>query len=107
MERPYPHITVTPKGERALRGGHPWVFDAEVIDVAGAPAGGDIVDIYTQKGRWLGAGFYNPSSKIRVRCFSRNANDRFDEAFWRRASAILTRPSATTTARARRRPSLR
>ena len=87
MERPYPHITVTPKGERALRGGHPWVFDAEVTELTGAPEGGDIVDIYTQKGRWLGAGFYNPASRIRVRCFSRNANDRFDESFWRRALA--------------------
>ena len=85
MERPYAGVTVTPKGERALRGGHPWVFDAEVTEVSGAPAGGDIVDIFTQKGRWLGAGFYNPASKIRVRCFSRNANDRFDAAFWRRA----------------------
>ena len=85
MDRPYPHITVTPKGERALRGGHPWVFDAEVTEVAGAPENGDIVDIYTGKDRWLGAGFYNANSRIRVRCFSRNANDRFDESFWRRA----------------------
>ncbi|MCR5352315.1 MAG: class I SAM-dependent rRNA methyltransferase [Bacteroidales bacterium] len=85
MERPYPNITVTPKGERALRGGHPWVFDAEVTDVTGAPVSGGVVDVYTQKGRWLGAGFYNSNSKIRVRVFSRNANDRFDESFWRRA----------------------
>ncbi len=85
MERTYAKITVTPKGERALRGGHPWVFDAEVTDVSGAPENGAIVDICTQKGRWLGSGFYNANSKIRVRCFSRNANDRFDESFWRRA----------------------
>ena len=85
MERPYSRITVTPKGERALRAGHPWVFDAEVTDVAGAPENGDIVDVCTQKERWLGAGFYNANSKIRVRCVSRNANDRFDESFWRRA----------------------
>ena len=85
MERPYSRITVTPKGERALRAGHPWVFDAEVTDVAGAPENGDIVDVCTQKDRWLGAGFYNANSKIRVRCISRNANDRFDESFWRRA----------------------
>ena len=85
MERSYAKITVTPKGERALRSGHPWVFDAEVTDVAGAPENGGIADVFTQKGRWLGAGFYNANSKIRVRLFSRNANDRFDESFWRRA----------------------
>ena len=27
MERPYARVTVTEKGERSLRGGHPWVFD--------------------------------------------------------------------------------
>ena len=85
MERPYAGVTVTPKGERALRGGHPWVYDAEVTGLSGAPENGGIVDIFTQKGRWLGAGFYNINSKIRVRCISRNANDRFDESFWRRA----------------------
>ena len=61
------------------------MFDAEVTDVSGAPENGAIVDICTQKGRWLGSGFYNANSKIRVRCFSRNANDRFDESYWRRA----------------------
>ena len=85
MERPYARITVTPKGERALRGGHPWVYEGEVTDVAGTPEDGGIVDVYTQKGRWMGAGFYNSRSKIRVRCFSRNANDRLDESYWRRA----------------------
>ena len=85
MERPYVRITVTPKGERALRGGHPWVYEGEVTDVAGTPEDGGIVDVYTQKGRWMGAGFYNSRSKIRVRCFSRNANDRLDESYWRRA----------------------
>ncbi len=84
MERPYPNITVTPKGERALRGGHPWVFDAEVTDVSGAPEDGGVVDVYTQKGRWLGAGFYNSRSKIRVRLLTRNTNDRMDEAFFAR-----------------------
>ena len=32
----------------------------------------------------MGTGFYNASSKIRVRIVSKNANDRFDEAFWER-----------------------
>ena len=26
MERNYPKATITEKGERALRGGHPWVL---------------------------------------------------------------------------------
>lgn len=42
------------------------------------------MDVVSQKGRWLGTGLLNDHSKIRVRLLSRNTNDRFDEAFWRR-----------------------
>ena len=34
-QRPYPTITITPKGERALLGGHPWVYDAEITAQSG------------------------------------------------------------------------
>ncbi len=83
-ERPYPNITITPKGERALLGGHPWVYEAEVTAIHGEAADGAIVDVLSAKGRWLGSAFYNSHSKIRCRLISRNANDRFDEAFWER-----------------------
>ena len=36
------------------------------------------------KGAYLGTGFVSLHSKIRVRLISRNANDTFDAAFWRR-----------------------
>ena len=84
MERGFPAVTVTEKAERALRGGHPWVFGEEVTALEGAPENGGIVDVRSRKGRWLGAGFYNEVSKIRVRLLSRNPNDRFDENFWAR-----------------------
>ena len=38
----------------------------------------------SDKDRYLGTGFANDISKIRVRIVSRNANDRFDDAFWQR-----------------------
>jgi 23S rRNA (cytosine1962-C5)-methyltransferase len=85
MERPYGTVTITPKGERKLRGGHPWVFDAEVTETAGVAADGEIVDVRSSRGRYLGSGFFNSHSKIRVRLGTRNANDRLDESFWRRA----------------------
>ena len=90
--RPYPRAIITPKGERAALGGHPWVYEAEVERLegpAGEPAAqppedGSLVDVLTEKGRYIGTGFYNHHSKIRVRLISRSANDRFDEAFWER-----------------------
>lgn len=82
--RPYPRLTVTPKAERSLRSGHPWVYGEEVSGLEGAYVNGDIVDVLSRKGRWLGAGYINDNSKIRVRVITSNANDRFDEAFYER-----------------------
>ena len=82
--RPYPKIIITPKGEAALTGGHPWVYEGEVTAVDGAAEDGGLVDVVSRRGSWLGCGFYNSRSKIRVRLVSRNANDDFSDAFWER-----------------------
>ena len=84
IERGYPTYTVTPKAENAIVKGHPWVYDAEILNIEGETANGGLVDVISRKGRYLGTGFLSQQSKIRVRLISRNANDRFDEAFWRR-----------------------
>lgn len=84
MQRNYPTITITPKGEKAARAGHPWVYADEIKDICGAPENGGLCDVLSQKGRYLGTGFYNDNSKIRVRIISRNTNDTFDSAFWER-----------------------
>ena len=83
-QRPYPQITITPKGEAALVGGHPWVYEGEVTGLSGPVSDGQLVDVISRRGSWLGCGFVNSRSRIRVRVLSRNPNDRFDRAFWRR-----------------------
>ena len=83
-ERSYPRFTVTPKAEASILRGHPWIYDAEILTVEGTPENGNLVDILSKKGRYLGTGFLSEQSKIRVRLISRNANDRFDTAFWER-----------------------
>ncbi len=87
MERGYAKLTVTRKAERDLRQGHPWVYCEEIAGTEGSWRSGDIVDVLSPKGKWLGAGLVNEHSKIRVRLLSRNTNDRFDEAFFRRRVA--------------------
>ena len=82
--REFTKIKITPKGERAARHGHPWVFSDEITDVSGEYTNGDLVDVYSSKDKYLGTGFINDNSKIRVRIISTNANDKFDEAFWQR-----------------------
>ncbi|MBR4869934.1 MAG: class I SAM-dependent rRNA methyltransferase [Oscillospiraceae bacterium] len=83
-QRSYPTVTITRKGENAIVGGHPWVYEGEVTGINGHYENGDLVDVLSQKGRYLGTGFINDHSKIRIRLISRNANDKFDEAFWER-----------------------
>ena len=84
MDRGYPRVTVSKKCERFIKGGHIWVYHDEIKEIDGSYENGDIVDVLTEKGRYLGSGYINDSSKIRVRIISKNANDRFDTAFYRR-----------------------
>lgn len=83
-ERAYPSAAVTPKAEAAILRGHPWVYDTEILAMEGAAENGGLVDVRSRKGAYLGTGFLSEKSKIRVRLISRNANDRFDAAFWER-----------------------
>ena len=83
-ERSYAAAAVTPKAEAAILRGHPWVYDAEILSMEGAPENGGLVDVRSRKGAYLGTGFLSEKSKIRIRLISRNANDRFDAAFWER-----------------------
>ena len=83
-ERSYPVFAVTPKAEAAIHRGHPWVYAEEITSAPEHVENGTLVDVVSKKGRYLGTGFFSEHSKIRVRLISRNANDRFDEAFWER-----------------------
>lgn len=82
--REWIRAVVTEKAERSLLAGHPWVFGEEIVSLGGEPDNGALVDVTSRKGSYLGTGFYNANSKIRIRVLSRNANDRFDDAFFYR-----------------------
>ena len=76
--------------KRRIAFGHPWVYDNE-IDTSDALEAGSIVDVLTHSGQFLGRGYYNSGSTIRVRLLTRR-NCRFDVDFFSRKierSAIL------------------
>lgn len=52
--RPYPIVTITPKGERAIVDGHPWVYEGEVLSVSGTPEDGSLVGRGVEKGQLAG-----------------------------------------------------
>lgn len=84
QNRGYAIANVTRKAENSIQTGHPWVYNTEVVKMEGACEDGDLVDVVSPKGKYLGTGFYNHHSKIRIRIISHNANDTFDEAFYER-----------------------
>ncbi len=83
IKRDYPVATVTEKCRKRTAYGHPWIYDNEIIS-ADPAADGALVDVVTEKNRYIGTGFYNSKSKIRVRIISRSTNDKFDADFFRR-----------------------
>ncbi len=82
--RDYPFFTVTKKGTRWVEGGHPWIYAEEILFKSAEPENGALADAVSESGKYLGTGLYSRDSKIGLRLVSRNANDRFDAAFWRR-----------------------
>ena len=83
--RSYPCYTVNQKAAATLAGGHPWLYENDILAQPDeTPENGSLVDLVSPKGAYLGTGFLSLHSKIRVRLISRNANDTFDPAFWRR-----------------------
>lgn len=82
--RKFPAAVISPKAEAALRAGHPWVYDAEVRSLPEDVENGALVDVFSEKGAYLGTGFLSRKSKIRIRLLSRNANETFGEEFFAR-----------------------
>ncbi len=81
--RLYKKVVITPKAEKSVLLGHPWIYGTEIVkkdDITN----GELVDVLNNKEKYLGTGFYNDNSKITVRLLSRNTNDTFDYDFFKR-----------------------
>ena len=66
MERNYPNISVTDKAARSLRSGHPWVYADEVLRADAACENGQLVDVTTRSGHWLG--IQDPRARALTQC---------------------------------------
>jgi len=82
--RGYTKVRISKKGTIRQENWHPWIFDNEIEEVIGSYNNGDIVDVVNYKNKYIGSGYINNNSKIRIRIISRNSNDTFDEDFFRR-----------------------
>ncbi|WP_050008300.1 class I SAM-dependent rRNA methyltransferase [Butyrivibrio sp. WCE2006] len=68
------------KGEgRTIKAGGAWVFDNEINRVEGDFENGDIIEVLDHDGYFMGYGFINTHSKIRVRMMSRRKENPVNE----------------------------
>lgn len=75
-------IVTLKKGEgRTLKAGGMWVFDNEIDSVSGSFENGDIVMVHDFDGYFMGYGFINVNSKIRVRILSHKKENCITEDF--------------------------
>ena len=81
----YHTIVTLKKGEgRTIKAGGMWIYDNEIASVMGTFENGDLVTVHDFDGYFMGYGFINMNSKIRVRLMSRRKEHVIDEAFLER-----------------------
>ncbi len=68
-------------GDRIING-HPWIFANELGDQDGEPQAGDIVDVYSYNGSFVGKGYYNAASQIRIRILTRDKDEVINDDFF-------------------------
>lgn len=87
-------VHISPAAERAVRRGHPWVFESAITRQSFAGAPGDIAVIFDRKRRFLAAGLFDPHSPIRVRILQHGTPATIDGTLFTRkiraAAAIRT-----------------
>jgi 23S rRNA (cytosine1962-C5)-methyltransferase len=75
-----PKAVLTPKGEKWISSGHPWIFRDDLVQAKDLE-NGDIVSFYNTRGTCLGRAFYSRYSRISLRCITRN-DQVLDESYW-------------------------
>ena len=64
------NVILKPGKEKRVLSRHPWVFRSDIDRTDGTIVPGDIVRIFSAKGRFLAMAFYNPGSQIALRVMS-------------------------------------
>lgn len=82
-----PELVLRRGAERSPRNGHPWIFSGAVERPPSSAAPGDLVEVVDHRERFVGRGFFNPRSQIRVRLLTWNPDQSVDAAFFQQRVA--------------------
>lgn len=77
-------VQLAPGRQHRIAAGHPWVYQTEITAIRGNPAPGDTVEVVDSRGVFLGRGYINPRSVIRVRLMTRDRTETVDASLLHR-----------------------
>ena len=84
---PQPRLILRKGREQRQLQGHPWVYEGEIARLKGTPRDGGVADCYSHDDVFLGRGYFNSRSKIRLRVLTRHIAEDVDDALLRRRLA--------------------
>lgn len=92
-------VKVTNSAEKALRQGHPWLFENGITSISHTGRAGDLAVIFDRKRRFLAIGLYDPDSPIRVKILQHQTSATIDAAWFAQtiANALTIRQPLATS----------
>ena len=75
-------VHLKPEAERAIRAGHPWIFEDSILKQSHDGQAGDLAVVFDRKNRFLAIGLYDPHSSIRVRVLQHLQQATIDEKWF-------------------------
>ena len=95
-------VTITRRGAERARAGHLWIYRSDVRD-AGGSAGGSVVRVRDERGRFVAHALYSDRSEIALRLLTLK-DEEIDREWWRRRlrAALARRAGADAEADAYR-----
>ena len=92
-------LVIAPGKEKSLLRRHPWIFEGSVDRLEGRARPGDTVEVVGGAGKYAGhvlaKAAWSPSSMIRARAWSFDAEETIDDAFFKRRVAAAVARRAT------------
>ncbi|MBN1317645.1 MAG: class I SAM-dependent rRNA methyltransferase [Anaerolineales bacterium] len=92
-----PSVILKPGREKSALNKHPWIYSGAIRTIKGNAVEGNVVAVHGAEGQFLAWGYLNRQSKITVRLFSWDQDERIDREFWRaRLAQSISRRSEFT-----------
>ena len=88
-----PRVILKRGREKSVLRGHPWIFSGAVAKIAGEVSPGEVGEVYSKEGQFLGLGHINPRSQIILRLLTHQKEELGENFFGERISraAVLRR----------------